>query len=548
MPKRPFVIAPPSRRKKGQKAPETADEYLAAAVDLEESGERWRSGDVAKAGRFFVQAIDAYEVTLLRYPDNFDARYNRARLLYTLTQLPLPPDFFPSQSTPSKRLLAAVEAHRECNDLEKDSSDILFNYGQTLSSLGEFFASNSTDEESPQQEHERLLKAKEAFETAWGVLHQCLGVQEREYKATQEQNMSFSGLSSPGVPDEDAMGDEGGIKLSEADMNGFQRRGSTTSTHSSSSSTNAQWAAIVEPTTKSTLLDTALAMLEVQTSILGLGTAATAKKLFTPEYLGELTGHAAKVVENYILPIAGTLHQDSVIEADELVEREAEAILARANFLTALAEVKFYLGVINGEDWEREIKGAFETYAYTDASTTRTIDLSTSWKAFCDRSTAYTPLFTTISASASSQSWKLASLANQDLAAAVKVAPEKGKPEVYLARGNLELLRSRIPIEAAAKARAVLRKNAGVYFRGSVAASGSSLIGAVDGGRVKEVVEEAKVKEMVARLEDGDPEGVKELVRGGMGRQVIWKVMKGAVEEGVFGRDVVEMLDGLLRW
>ncbi|KAK6351566.1 hypothetical protein TWF718_004724 [Orbilia javanica] len=569
MPKRPHP-PPPNRRKKTPKAPETADEYLAVAVELEESGERWRSGDVAKAGRFFVQAITAYETTLVRYPNNFDARYNRARLLYTLTQLPLPATFFPTNSTPESRLLAAAEAHRECNDLEKNSSDILFNYGQTLSSLGEFYANKPQDEihdeedESPAREVERLLQSKQAFESSWEVLQQCLVVQEADYKSTLEQSQSFDGIDRDGgdhMNDDDDNGDNydydnenGGVRLPP------ERRDSTTSSQSSNGGSNngttAQWASILEPTTKLSILDTALTMLEVQTSILTLSTPTTATTIFTKEYLEQITAHADTTLNSYILPIAGKLHEEEEftqlgLEGSEVLEKEMEATLSRTNFLTALAEAKYYLGLSTLEIWEEEVKSAFDPFTLypppppstnqpTTAEYKGLIDLTTSWMALCDRSTAYTTLSTILLPQNPSKSWKLLStISSPSLSSATKLAPEKEKPGIYLARGNLELLRSKIPIEAAEKGKDVLLKNAGVYYRGVVASAGSSLIGAVDGVKIREFVEEAKVKEAVIKLEqDGDWEPLKGVIRGGVGRDAVWKIVKGAVEDGVFGRDV----------
>ena len=43
---------PPKKKKKAPQAPETADEYLAAGVDEEEGGEKWRAGDIVKSSRF----------------------------------------------------------------------------------------------------------------------------------------------------------------------------------------------------------------------------------------------------------------------------------------------------------------------------------------------------------------------------------------------------------------------------------------------------------------------------------------------------------------
>ncbi|KAK6536978.1 hypothetical protein TWF281_001183 [Arthrobotrys megalospora] len=567
MPKRPHP--PPARRKKTPKAPETADEYLAVAVDLEESGERWRSGDVAKAGRFFVQAVTAYETTLARYPNNFDARYNRARLLYTLTQLPLPATFFPATSTAESRLLAAAEAHKECNDLEKNSSDILFNYGQTLSSLGEFYANKpqpySEDEEEDEplnKEIERLLQSKQAFETSWTILQQCLTVQESDYKSTLEQSQSFDSnpLEDEYVMNDDEDNDNGGVKLPPQFT---ERRNSTASSHSSNSNGGSgatQWASIVEPTTKLSILDTALAMLEVQTSILTLSTPSTATTIFSQPYLEQITTHAATILDNYILPISGSLHEDVSLNLEpiEIAEREVEATLSRANFLTALVETKYHLGLNTIETWEADIKAAFDPFTlYTppddgkQATEERKgiIDLATSWMALCDRSTAYTTLSTTILPFQPQRSWKLANLASQDLSSATKLSPEKEKPGVYLARGNLEMVRSKIPVEAAEKAVGVLRKNAGVYYRGVVAASGSSLIGAVDGVKVKEAVEEARVKEVVIKVEEeGDVNGLKVLlVKGGVEKLAVWRIVKAAVEDGIFGREVLGLVEEVLR-
>ncbi|KAK6537865.1 hypothetical protein TWF694_010765 [Orbilia ellipsospora] len=562
MPKRPHP--PPTRRKKTPKAPETADEYLAVAVDLEESGERWRSGDVAKSGRFFLQAITAYETTLARYPNNFDARYNRARLLYTLTQLPLPSTFFPPTSTPESRLITAIQAHKECNDQEPDSSDVLFNYGQTLASLAELYANKSFDTddvETADQELQRLTQAKAAFENSWEVLKQCLAVQEEEFKSTLAQSQAFNGVEDYDPADTDAMGEEpdGGVRLpSDSFPSGSgngndtaRRRNSTASSHSSSSSlNNTQWAAIVEPTTKLTLLDTALAMLEVHTNILSLATPLTASKLFSQQYIEQLTGTARVTIEEYILPIAASLHSENILEGEELSEHETEAVLHHANYLTGLAEVKYYLGFVDMSVWEQEVKNAFAKYclfagnADNDGNTnnTRMVDLSTSWMALCDLSTAYTTIATAIAAQDPSRAWRLAGLASKGLAEATKLAPEKGKPEVYLARGNLELVRSRIPVEAAEGSRGLLRKNAGVYYRGVVTASTSGMIGAVEGGRVKEVVEEAKVKEMLIRVEVGDAAAGKELVGSGVEAATVRRIVRAAIDEGVFGNSMLEIV------
>lgn len=59
------------------KPPETADEFLAAGVDLEEAGEKWRAGDAAKASRFFLRAIEMYDEGLSIFSGSFDMEYNK---------------------------------------------------------------------------------------------------------------------------------------------------------------------------------------------------------------------------------------------------------------------------------------------------------------------------------------------------------------------------------------------------------------------------------------------------------------------------------------
>ncbi|KAI5296045.1 hypothetical protein KEM52_005944 [Ascosphaera acerosa] len=57
--------------------PVTADDFLAAGVDLEEAGEKWRVGDPVKGMRFYARAIEMYDQGLQRHPQDFDLAYNK---------------------------------------------------------------------------------------------------------------------------------------------------------------------------------------------------------------------------------------------------------------------------------------------------------------------------------------------------------------------------------------------------------------------------------------------------------------------------------------
>lgn len=50
---------------------------MAAGVELEEAGEKWRAGDAAKSMRFFMRAIANYDDGLQKHPGAFDLAYNK---------------------------------------------------------------------------------------------------------------------------------------------------------------------------------------------------------------------------------------------------------------------------------------------------------------------------------------------------------------------------------------------------------------------------------------------------------------------------------------
>ncbi|KAL1999550.1 hypothetical protein VTN02DRAFT_4361 [Thermoascus thermophilus] len=86
MPKPKTLLKETKGKKKAkQQEPETADEFLAAGVEQEEGGEKWRAGDAAKAMRFFMRAIDIYDTGLRRFPASFDLAYNKRSTLTETT-------------------------------------------------------------------------------------------------------------------------------------------------------------------------------------------------------------------------------------------------------------------------------------------------------------------------------------------------------------------------------------------------------------------------------------------------------------------------------
>jgi len=376
-------------------------------------------------------------------------------------------------------------------------------------------------------------KALAAAQQAIQTFQKCLSIQEQQYNTTLvEDEVWRKQALNEGPIDESMQVDDGeGVEISTTMGANMPKPVRSNSQSSSTSSTNSgQWAAIVEPTTRETLLDTALAQIEVYTTLL---------TLFTDLHLlDELYMTVAQLYNSYVLNIC-----------DTLPERRIESHLANSNFQIAVAEVRYKISQTaqSFQDWENAAKTSFSIpllvgpieiagKGIIEADNQQLVDIS--WQARCDRSTAYVSLANTLSYTLAKpvDGWKYYSLAASDLSAAAKMAPEKNHSEIALARGNLDLVRSRIQtVEAAVKNRELLRKNALVYYGVARQAGNSGLIGANDGGG-KGVVMEAKIKDAVVRTENGE-KGLMQAVVKEFGSQSVKDVMKMGLDDGLWNEE-----------
>ncbi|ORY30367.1 hypothetical protein BCR39DRAFT_494681 [Naematelia encephala] len=105
---------------------DTYDEALDGGVEMEEKGERYRDGD--KAQRFYEKAIELYKKAY-DFQQTYDAAYNQARALYTLsTSFLLPPESL-------SQLGGSVELYRQAATLTNSpllQMDTAFNLAQAL--------------------------------------------------------------------------------------------------------------------------------------------------------------------------------------------------------------------------------------------------------------------------------------------------------------------------------------------------------------------------------------------------------------------------------
>ncbi|OBT52418.1 hypothetical protein VE04_06895 [Pseudogymnoascus sp. 24MN13] len=241
MPKPKQFVKDDSRKKKLSKhapqVPETADEFLAAGVDHEEAGEKWRGGDAAKSTRFFVRAIDTYEAGLTKFPDSFDLAYNKARVQYEITQHPKLRGQLPGNLL--DLLHVALESSRRALSLKQDDPDVIFNTAQVLTSLAEALDDVGSDPGS----HVPLLEeAVELFER-WLTLQEF---RFSESEALRDSMNADAPADIPGSP----IDSDGGAPLTPAAATGSPQQ------------SEEQWARLADPATPDDDLETFLALLE----------------------------------------------------------------------------------------------------------------------------------------------------------------------------------------------------------------------------------------------------------------------------------------------
>jgi hypothetical protein len=187
-----------------------------------------------------------------------------------------------------------------------------------LTSLAETVIESSNRRSSPRHTPEALKYLEEALE----LFQRCLVLQELRYTESEEQmKMMENGdmHSSPQDADDATMNTEPESSAAETETSGSDE----------------QWAAVIEPVTKDTLVDTAVAQLEALSTLCGLLTLDP--------------GSALAWVEEYSYDLVRTKIAAYVVGTN----RHQEVALARAKFLAALTEALYRSGRIDMETYQR---------------------------------------------------------------------------------------------------------------------------------------------------------------------------------------------------
>ena len=360
--------------------------------------------------------------------------YGRARVQYEVTQHPKLASQL--QAPHHEVLQVALQSHKDALVLDQENADVMFNTGQVLTSLAEIVA----DIKRP--DDQQLTQAVKCLQEALELFQRCFLLQELRYTEMQEQIKQME--SGDMQPPEDAQ----------------QQQPEATddaATEEESSDPPEQWAAVVEPITKDTLVETLTAQLETLTTLCNL--------------LASNPGDGVAWVEEY----SSDLIQNRMPAYVEGSSSQYEATMARAKLVCAMAEVLYRSGRVEVETYHREITRTFGP----------DLNLSTDPEGLCSKADAFTSFNSAVADLPPSHDpeafkkslalrWQSLSTALDALTTASKLPDADNLPKIHLARGDTEMNRWRLgmaPWEYAMAQQnaSLLLRNAQTYYRGAAA-------------------------------------------------------------------------------
>ncbi|KAJ5100236.1 Tetratricopeptide-like helical [Penicillium angulare] len=480
----------PKKKATKQQVPTTADEFLAAGVELEEAGEKWRAGDAAKSMRFFMRAITNYDEGLQKFPVDFDLAYNKARVQYEITQHP---KLAAQLTAPQGEILqVALQSHRDALKLDQDNADVLFNSGQVLTSLAEALSDSKTPGE------EQLVQASTYLQEAIELFQRCLMLQEMKYTEMQEQIEEMESMDTGNqAPEPPAQP---------------QPEPAPTEQSGSNDDEQEHWAAIIEPVTKNTLVDTAVAQLDTLTALCNVLN-------FNPSAGGV----------GWVQEYSSELVQSRLPAYVEGSDRQYEAALSRAKFICAIHDLLYRGGHTDVQTYRQQVGEAFG----------QELDVSQDPAGLCSKAEALTSLngaLADIPPSSDPEAfknslsirWQSLSVALDALTAASKLPSADDLPKIHIGRGDTEMHRWRLGTEPwnhamAQQNGAMLLRNAQTYYRGAAA------LARRDGAAEEE--RDASYKEAIAAALDGQNTKLDQLKTAGI--EPLVAVAQDMVEDGL---------------
>lgn len=333
------------------------------------------------------------------------------------------------------------------------------------------------------------------LEEAITLFQKCLAQQELDYKQGLAQAASYSAE------------DQGGVSLS---------MGSSEANTTTQTTEDEQWAAIVEPVTMQSLLDTACALLDT------LAQACTLLAPSSPTSLDTLDGIAQSLINDKI--------SSYMKNVDAPAQRDAW--LVTAHYAATHLEASFRAGIIVAPHYEQSLINTFEllTNGPDDLRQSAGYLLS-----YADALVALNGAFAETSAEPNIR-WRCLVKALDMLLAATKAPDAEMLPSIHAFRGDVELLRLMVIATPGLadslsndKVKATLLKNAETYYRGAIAVAQGSI-----SWSQSPVVAQAKIKRAVVEgLAGKGAESLGLLIKQGIGKQTVLDVVKDMADESL---------------
>jgi hypothetical protein len=268
------------------------------------------------------------------------------------------------------------------------------------------------------------------------LFEQCLVIQDKQFRDFEAAEAAAAASSSSSIsPNDDTSMQDAPAEESQEE----------------------QWASVIEPVTRSTLLDTCAAMLGALTTLIPLITASQAD-------IDKLSSDGLSTVFHYAdrLLAPSSTAPSGIPDADVLAFRAA-----KAKALTTLARAHLYLDVHSIADYHAALTQA---YSFPGASTyfPAVVELAEATVDWNSAAAARAPH----DAGLGQLRWRALSKAADALVAGLKLPDAENSPALCEQRAALELLRCRLAEEPlsvgdAVRSRGVLLGNAEVFYRGA---------------------------------------------------------------------------------
>jgi hypothetical protein len=474
--------------------------------------------------------------------------YLRAHLQYQLVENEKLAEEF---GDATELLKTALVSHKYALSIDENNAEALFNTAQVLSS----FAEALFEEDEDKNERECIKMLQEAIE----LLSACLSKQEHEF----EENQSTQGGPTT---------DDGDVAMEDSPVPERPQ-------------TDWEWVRVQEPTTASTLIETATTQLHVLAQYAGCLAADPAahhrdhyssalanlsslagrlldEKL--PAYLAQLARNPPPPdgpdADPAFLDLGGTFHAapspaSPPAGADAVWRATRDVDLARAGFACALADAELRGGLADAAGSARAVAAAFAFHdplgapgAVGARDLPALTDHAQALRALADGALA--PLLEGGEGAPGEglrAAWEALGTADRLMDRAVQAA--KGSSlaaparaailvRAYVFRGDAALLRRRVALLGEGRERehaGLLLKNAGVYYRGADRSVGEAV---ANDAEVLGLVWDARARERVVQvLEGGRPEGA-----FAAGEDVLRRVVEEMGEEGLLAGEETEMV------